>query len=64
MRYMTMKIRKIDMFLYKMYACYCDESVSYNDKQLSFKQWKEKNKSYLVKAYVKQRRKDRHGSKK
>ena len=42
---MTMKIRKIDMFLYKMYACYCDESVSYNDKQLSYKQWREKNKS-------------------
>lgn len=59
-----MKIRNIDMFLYKMYACYCDELVSYNDKQLSYKQWREKNKSYLVKTYVKQRRKERHGSKK
>jgi len=59
-----MKVRKIDMFLLKMYACYCDESISYNDKQLSFKAWKEKNKSYLVKVYMKQRRNERsYGSK-
>jgi len=51
-----MRVRRIDMFIMRIYGDYCDEALRYNDLQKSFKQWKRDNIKELVKKYKEQRR--------